>query len=122
MYLPVKLKDGGEVYVEVAPTPGAVAAARESDLVLEGHAMGGAERAAGIAQKAEKQFADAVQVAQSIAEEVDEGLVKKEGASRRLSEVAVELSLGFTAQGNVFVAQTGASAALKLTLKWSLPK
>ena len=119
MYLPVKLKDGSEVYVEVTPSPDA---APEHELVLEGHAMGQPEKAVGIAKKAEKQFTEAVRVAQAIAEEVDEGLVKKESASRRLSEVGVELSLGFTAQGNVFVAQTGASAALKLTLKWSLPK
>lgn len=121
MYLPVKLKDGGEVYVEVQPAPGAAPSAAP-DLVLEGPAMGRAKTPGGIAEKAEKQFADAVRVAQGIADEVSEGLVKKEDTSRRLSEVAVELSLGFTANGNVFIAQGGASAALKITLKWSIPK
>jgi len=117
MYLPVKLKDGGEVYVEVQPAPGAA-----PDLILEGPAMGGAKTPGGIAEKAETQFADAVRVAQGIADEVSEGLVKNEDTSGRLSEVAVELSLGFTASGNVFIAQAGTSAVLKLSLKWSLSK
>jgi hypothetical protein len=48
--------------------------------------------------------------------------VKKEGASRQLSEVTMELSLGFTAKGHIFVAQAEGDAALKLSLKWTLPK
>lgn len=116
MYLPIKLKNGEHVDVEVESTPSAVV---EQGLELEGAPMGrGGKTAAALA---EKQFGDAVRVAQGIAQEVSEGLVKKEDTSRRLTEVALELSLGFNAGGNVFIAQGSANAALKLTLKWTLP-
>lgn len=115
MYLPVKLSNGEQVYVEIQAAEGA--APIDLDLGLDGAAMGRKTPAA----LAEKQFGDAVRVAKGIAEEVSEGLVKKEDTSRRLSEVSLEVSLGFEAGGNVFIAQGKASAALKLTLKWALP-
>jgi Trypsin-co-occurring domain 1 len=114
--LPMTLKNGARFYVEVDADADAPAA-EDDGVGPQGPAMGGRT-----ARKlAETHFAGAVKVVEGVAAEVTEGLVKKEDGSRRLSEVALEIALGFDAEGNVFFASGKASATLKLNLKWTIP-
>jgi hypothetical protein len=123
MYLPITLKNGKTFHVEVAAE--SVDPAVDRGVFSGGAGMGGK---ATVTDLAEKHFSEAVAIVQGIAAEVSEALVKhedgkKDDTSRRPSEVALELQLGFDAGGKVLCfAEAKASAAMKLTLKWTLPK
>ncbi len=119
--IPIKLKNGATLHVEAEGAPEAVAAftARaDADLRPRGGAMSPPKSPAAIA---ETQFSDAVRVVAGVADEVTEGLVKKDDTSRRLSEIGLEIQLGFDAEGNVYFVKGKASAVLKLNLKWTIP-
>jgi hypothetical protein len=113
MQIPVKLKNGGTFYVEVEDASGSV------ELIPGGAPMGSGSKEA---TATEQRFSEAVRVVEGIADEVTEGLIKKEDSSKRLSEVGLEIQIGFDAQGKVlFFASAKASAVMKLNLKWTIP-
>lgn len=123
MYLPIKLKNGKIFHVEVAAQPVApaqlVAPALDPDIFTGGPAAGVSATASDMA---EEHFGEAVGIVEGIALEVSERLVR-EDSTHRLSEVELELELGFDATGKVLIfAEASASASLKLKLTWALHK
>lgn len=63
-------------------------------------------------------FSKAVAVIQGVSQDVTAGLM---ATDPRPSEVELSLNLGFDASGNVWIFKGGASANLKLVLRWKLP-
>lgn len=109
MQVPVKTKSGATFLVEVeesATGPRAV----DFDLSPEGRAMG--------AGKVEPtMFSKAIEVVQSVTEEVAEGLMQTEP---RPSEVEMTVNIGFDAGGNVWIFKGSTKAALQLLVRWKL--
>lgn len=122
MFLPIKLQNGKTFHVEASAETIAPQATPDRGVFSGGRALGGATAT----DLAEQHFGEAVDIIQGIADQVGEALVKdqkKDEASRRLSEVGLELQLGFGATGKVLIfASANATASLKVSLKWTLPK
>ena len=112
MEVPVKTRSGETFYVQVdeEAQPGPVG---DANVMPEGHAMG-----LGGAVLDTSLFSRAVGVIREVSEEVTEGLMS---THPRPSEVELSLNLGFDASGNVWIFKGGASASLRLVLKWRLP-
>lgn len=112
MEVPVKTRSGQTIYVQVdeEARPGP---AGDDNLVPEGHGMG-----LGDAVLDTSLFSRAVDVVRDVSEEVTAGLMS---THPRPSEVELSLNLGFDASGNVWIFKGGASASLRLMLKWRLP-
>lgn len=118
MRVPVKTHAGTTFFVEVdaaapdAPSaPGLPDASDAPELAPDGAAMGAPRIDTAL-------FARAVEVVQSVSQDLSEGLLATEP---RPSSVELALDLGFDAQGNVWIFRGGAKASLKLTLRWNLP-
>lgn len=109
MHVPVKTKSGRFFLVETeesaapATRPGA-----DAGLVPEGHAMGARDVEPAL-------FAKAVDVIQSVTEEVAEGLL---GVEPRPSEIEMTVNVGFDASGNVWIFKGGTKATLQLVVRW----
>ena len=107
----MKLTNGAEFYVETEP----VEPAADSKFTPGGAALGDAPAAL-----TEKAFSDAVSVVDGVAAELTDKLVKADNR-HKMSEVELELKLGFDAKGNLWFFKGGVNASLSLKLKWSLP-
>jgi hypothetical protein len=108
MQVPVKTKSGATFLVEVEES---ATGTRAMDLGLEptGRAMG--------AKVEPTMFSKAIEVVQSVTEEVAEGLMKTEP---RPSEVEMTVNIGFDAGGNVWIFKGSTKAALQLLVRWKL--
>ena len=112
MELPVKTKSGATFLVEVedsaSTTPGALV---DVNLGPSGQAMG--------ARSVEPtMFSRAVDVIQSVSQEVTEALLATEP---RPSEVEMTVNIGFDASGNVWIFKGGTKASLALVVRWKMP-
>jgi Trypsin-co-occurring domain 1 len=111
MQVPVKTKSGTTFLVEVeeSAAPGTRGAV-DPGVDPAGRAMGG---------KLEPTlFTKAVEVIQSVTQEVTEGLL---GTKPRPSEVEMTVNIGFDAGGNVWIFKGSTKAALQLVVRWKLP-
>jgi hypothetical protein len=63
-------------------------------------------------------FAKAVDVIQSVTQEVTEGLLRTEP---RPSEVEMTVNIGFDASGNVWIFKGSTKANVQLLVRWKLP-
>ncbi len=82
------------------------------ELGMKGKAMGSVDK---VLKKTT--FSKAVDVIQSLAEEVSNGLL---AAEPRPNEVELGLNLSFGAGGNVWLLKGSANANLKVLLKWKM--
>jgi hypothetical protein len=116
MALPIRLANGSTFLVETLPSTLEEVPVAD-DLRPRGTAMG--DRPA-VALPA-KEFREAAEVVEGIAEELTERL-SRDKKRARLSELGLEVQVGFDAKGNVFIASGSASASLKLSLKWEIDR
>lgn len=112
MELPVKTRSGTTFLVEVEdsaqPAAGSLV---DTNLGPTGHAMG--------ARSVEPtMFTKAVDVIQSVTQEVTEALLATEP---RPSEVEMTVNIGFDAGGNVWIFKGSTKASLALVVRWKLP-
>lgn len=111
MELPVKTKSGATFLVEVeertAPAPGALVDAN----------LGPAGQAMGARDIEPTMFARAVDVIQSVSQEVTEALLATEP---KPSEVEMTVNIGFDAGGNVWIFKGSTKASLALVVRWKL--
>lgn len=112
MELPVKTRSGTRFLVEVEESaPPAAGSLVDTNLGPTGHAMG--------ARDVEPtMFTKAVDVIQSVTQEVTEALLATEP---RPSEVELSVNIGFDASGNVWIFKGGTKASLALVVRWKLP-
>jgi hypothetical protein len=112
MELPVKTRSGATFLVEVEErTTPATSTLVDTNLGPAGQAMG--------ARNVEPtMFAKAVDVIQSVSQEVTEALLATEP---RPSEVEMTVNIGFDAGGNVWIFKAEAKASLGLVMRWKLP-
>lgn len=110
MQVPVKTKSGATFLVEVEESTPAGTRAVDGSLGPAGRAMGepGVKPA---------MFAKAVEVIQSVTEEVAEGLLS---TKPRPSEVEMTVNIGFDASGNVWIFKGSTKAALQLLVRWKM--
>jgi hypothetical protein len=111
MQVPVKTKSGTTFLVEVeeSASPGTRA------VVDPG--VGPAGRAMGSRHLEPTLFTKAVEVIQSVTQDVTEGLL---GTKPRPSEVEMTVNIGFDASGNVWIFKGGTKATLQLVVRWKL--
>lgn len=125
-FVKTNLSDDFEVLVAVEPATSASASpsdAPPSDVsshmaygVAQGQARG--DDGAVLTPKRVARLEDAIKVANLLAKTVETDLLTK--PESQLSEVNLELSLGFSAEGKVLMlAKASGSAALRLELKWT---
>jgi len=111
MQVPVKTKSGTTFLVEVEESapPGTRGGVDAS--------VGPTGRAMGARNLEPTMFAKAVDVIQSVTQEVTEGLLD---TKPRPSEVEMTVNIGFDASGNVWIFKGGAKATLQLVVRWKL--
>jgi hypothetical protein len=112
MQVPVKTKSGATFLVEVEEN--APPATRSSADPNRGPAGGGAM---GKRDLEPTLFTKAVEVIQSVTQEVTDGLLATEP---RPNEVEMSVNIGFDASGNVWIFKGGTKAALQLVVRWKL--
>jgi hypothetical protein len=112
MQVPVKTKSGTTFLVEVeeSASPGTRA------VVDPG--VGPTGRAMGAGKLEPTLFTRAVEVIQSVTQEVTEGLL---ATKPRPNEVEMTVNIGFDAGGNVWIFKGSTKAALQLVVRWKLP-
>lgn len=125
MLLPLKLSNGDVIQIQVgAATPESPALAPpahpiDPSLLPRGTAAGpGSQK---VLASVEANLQAALALVRGVAAEVTTSLTESE-ERLRVSEIGLQLSIGFGVEGNVFIASGKADAQLALSLKWSLPK
>jgi hypothetical protein len=110
MQVPVKTRSGATFLVEVEESASAGARTVDTGVEPMGYAMGAR-------QIEPTMFAKAVDVIQSVTQEVTEGLLRTEP---RPSEVEMTVNIGFDASGNVWIFKGGTKANVQLLVRWKL--
>lgn len=111
MELPVKTRSGATFFVEVEESTRAPGSLVDTNLGPGGQAMG-------VRSVEPTMFSRAVDVIQSVSQEVTEALLATEP---RPSEVEMTVNIGFDASGNVWIFKGGTKASLELVVRWKLP-
>jgi hypothetical protein len=111
MQVPVKTKSGETFLVEVEESTSSGTRAADAGVNPAGSAMG-------TRHVEPTMFSKAVDVIQSVTQEVAEGLLS---TKPRPSEVEMTVNIGFDASGNVWIFKGGTKAALQLQVRWKLP-
>lgn len=118
MEVPVKTRSGQMFFVQV-DAEAKPAFTGDAEVVDPNRLpQGGGEMGSGHGLLDATLFSRAVEVIKDVSEDVTAGLMS---SNPRPSEVELSLNLGFDASGNVWIFKSGASANLKLVLKWRMP-
>lgn len=110
MQVPVKTRSGATFLVEVEESASQDARVVDASVEPMGYAMGAR-------QVEPTMFAKAVEVIQSVTQEVTEGLLRTEP---RPNEVEMTVNIGFDASGNVWIFKGGTKASVQLLVRWKL--
>ena len=115
MALPIRLKNGKTFLVETVEVPNDSAgfSTDDEDFLTRGRSLGDSP----LAKLPAAELSAAIDVVEGIADEIGERLTQP-GKSLQMSEIGLDVEVGFDAKGNVFIARASASASLKLSLKW----
>src|SRR6185503_11817396 len=103
--LPIKLETGDVIHVDVNAQP--VGARQLPDNQFLGGGTRGAPAGSALVEKVDNHFGHAVELVRTVAAQITQGLLAEDGPARQLSEVSMELQIGFDVRGGVFITQGG---------------